>query len=128
MPADHRCDAMPSGGQKMTFLHIARYQPVNEAMIELYWNESRMPPSTRSMLLAMIGSVGAFLAAVAWGVEFVFPAPDAGPEESATLQLHESISGALMRLCTLVFAASFVLLVWRWLRGRARSSASSRPE
>ena len=128
MPADHRCDAMPSGGQKMTFLHIARYQPVNEAMIELYWNESRMPPSTRSMLLAMIGRVGAFLAAVAWGVEFAFPAPDAGPEESATLQLHESISGALMRLCTLVFAASFVLLVWRWLRGRARSSASSMPE
>jgi hypothetical protein len=87
-----------------------------------------MPLSTRSVLLAMIGSVGAFLAAVAWGVKFAFPAPNVGPEESATLQLHASISGAVMLLSVLVFAASFVLLVWRWLRGRARGSASSRPE
>lgn len=87
-----------------------------------------MPTSTGPILLAMFFSALTFLAAVAWGVAFAFPEPDASPAQSAQLQLHANISGALMFLSVLVFASALTLLVWRWLARRFRGSAATRQQ
>jgi len=69
-------------------------------------------------LLIMLGSLVAFTAAMAWGVMFGFPEPDASPEEAARLQFHASLSGWFMLLTFIVFAASCMDLVRRWFQAR----------
>jgi hypothetical protein len=74
--------------------------------------------TTRPALLTMLGSLVAFVAAMAWGALFGFPEPDASPEMAARLQFHASLSGWFMLLAVIVFLASFVAFVRRWLHAR----------
>jgi hypothetical protein len=74
-------------------------------------------------LLAMLGSLLALIAALAWGAMFGFPEPDATPEKSAQLQLHAKLSGWFMLLAVIGFAASCLAL----LRGAFKAKRSGTP-
>jgi hypothetical protein len=79
-----------------------------------------MTAATRTALILMLGSPIGFVAGAAWGVFFGFPSPDAGAEESARLQFHANVSGSIMLLAFLAFAASSIYLLKQWLISRKR--------
>lgn len=79
-----------------------------------------MTTPSRTALLVLLASPIGFLAGAAWGVAFGFPSPDAGAEESARLQFHANLSGAIMVLSILVLAGSGLHLLGQWLIARER--------
>lgn len=85
-----------------------------------------MTTATKTALLGMLASPIGFLAGAVWGVAFGFPSPDAGAEESARLQFHANLSGAIMVFSILVFAGSGLHLLGQWLIARTRSRKRSR--
>jgi hypothetical protein len=67
-------------------------------------------------LMAMLGSLVVFFAAVLWGVYFGFPEPDAVAEKSAQLRFHASLSGWLALIAIASFAVACIALLVSWLR------------
>lgn len=76
---------------------------------------------SRAALIVMLASFIGFVAGSACGVFFGFPSPDECPEGSARLQFHANVSGSIMLLEFLAFAASIIYLLQQWLQLRKRS-------
>jgi hypothetical protein len=108
--------------QEQTSLSLTEAKAKVEEFSNCTITRETMKTTTKSSLLAILGSLLAFLAAAVYGSMLGFPAPDANPAEAVRLQFHANLSGWLMLTSVIAFVISCTLFAKRWRRPPAPRS------